>query len=130
MSLTNNVIPFPQACAARLPAAPAPAGAPLRRPRLLVQAARAGQPLYDRRRDLGRILGADPPADPGHALRRLLAEEARLELARREGRAEHDLQRHILVLVALMAEAASRRAAGAARPQALSGGASACPAHP
>ena len=130
MSLTNNVIAFPQPVAGRVPAAPAAQGPRLRRPRLLVQAARAGQALYDRRRDLGRILGADPPTDPGHALRRLLAEEARLDLARREGRAEHDLQRHILVLVALMAEARAQRAAGVARPQPLSGGATACPAHP
>lgn len=130
MSLTNNVIPFPHNATARAPVAAAPDRPRLRRPRLLVQAARAGQPLYDRRRDLVRILGADPPADPAHALRRLLAEEARLDLARREGHAEHDLQRHILVLVAVMAEAATLRAAGAGRPQPLSAGATACPARP
>ena len=43
---------------------------------------------------------------PEAALARLHAEEARHDLARRENRAEYDLHRHILLLIAILAETA------------------------
>lgn len=76
----------------------------LRRPRLLIRAARFGQRDYNRRRDLKRLIaGADLPG-PEAALRVLISEEERLEEERREGLASYSLMRHIEVLIALMAE--------------------------
>ena len=85
----------------------------LRRPRLLVQAARAGLAGWNRDRDLKRVLKCENVPKPGAALTRLHGEEARLDTARRENRAEYDLHRHIMVLIAILAETA------AAAPQPL-----------
>ena len=74
----------------------------LRRPRLLVQAARLGMADYRRERDLRRIAGT--PAAPDHALPALLDAEAALEQTRRAGDAGYDIARHVEVLSALMAE--------------------------
>lgn len=83
------------------------AGQPmLRRPRLLVQAARAGLSGWRRERDLRRVLKCDSAPRPEVALARLHAEEARHDLARRENRAEYDLHRHIMLLIAILAETA------------------------
>ncbi len=78
----------------------------LRRPKLLVSAARAGLPGWNRRRHLRRLLKSDVLPAPGAALDRLHAEEARLDAARRDGHAEYDMQRHIMVLIAILAETA------------------------
>lgn len=79
--------------------------AALRRPRLLIRAARFGQPDYNRRRDLKRLIATTAPPSPETALRALFEEEDRLETARREGAATYSLMRHIDVLIAMMAEA-------------------------
>ncbi|WP_116131582.1 DUF6477 family protein [Tropicimonas sp. IMCC34043] len=77
----------------------------LRRPRLLIRAARYGLSDYNRRRDLKRItLGTELPA-PEKALRQLLDLEADLEICRREGLATYSVVRHVDILIALMAEA-------------------------
>ena len=84
------------------------AGQPLlRRPRLLVQAARAGLSGWRRGRDPRRVLKCENLPRPETALARLHAEEARHDLARRENRAEYDLHRHILLLIAILAETAA-----------------------
>lgn len=80
--------------------------AELRRPRLLVRAARAGLAEYSRRRDLCRVMGiagAVSPA-PERALSALLAEEERVEATRRAGDASYSFVRHIELLIAMMAE--------------------------
>lgn len=77
--------------------------ADLRRPRLLVNAARHGIASYRRERDLRRLLETAP--SPEIALPRLLSEEERLEQTRRAGDATYSVMRHIEVLSALMAEA-------------------------
>jgi hypothetical protein len=77
----------------------------LRRPKLLIRAARFGQRDYNRRRDLKRLIAAPEMPRPEEALRVLLAEEERLEDARREGSAAYSFLRHIEVLIAMMAEA-------------------------
>ena len=83
------------------------AGQPLlRRPRLLVQAARAGLSGWKRDRDLRRVLKCETLPRPEAALARLHAEEARHNLARQENRAEYDLHRHIMLLIAILAETA------------------------
>lgn len=76
----------------------------VRRPRLLVEAARAGLPNYRRKRDLRRILRGEEIPQPGGALRRLLAEEDRLDQSRREAETDYDVERHVLLLIAIMAE--------------------------
>ncbi|MDT8855971.1 DUF6477 family protein [Paracoccaceae bacterium Fryx2] len=79
--------------------------ADLRRPRLLIRAARHGVTDYRRDRDLKRLIATHGTATPEIALPRLLCEEERLEATRRAGDASYSLGRHIEVLIALMAEA-------------------------
>lgn len=76
--------------------------ADLRRPQLLIRAARCGLADYRRDRDLRRILDAQP--SPDRAVRRLLTEEERLEETRVAGEASYSVTRHIEVLIALMSE--------------------------
>jgi plasmid stability protein len=77
----------------------------LKRPRLLIRAARHGLAEYRRDRDLHRLIGGAKVPAPDEALRRLMHEEARLEGIRGTGDAAYSLVRHIEVLIALMAEA-------------------------
>lgn len=77
----------------------------LRRPRLLVRAARHGLQDYRRERDLRRLIAPATGMAPDEALARLLAEEARVETTRRSGDASYSIARHVELLVALMAEA-------------------------
>ncbi len=79
--------------------------AELRRPRLLVRAARAGLADYSRRRDLGRVMRTAEAPGPDRALSALLAEEGRIEATRRAGDASYSFVRHIELLIAMMAEA-------------------------
>ncbi|ADE85611.1 DUF6477 family protein [Rhodobacter capsulatus] len=77
----------------------------LRRPKLLIRAARFGQRDYDRNRDLRRLLATRELPGPEAALRLLMAEEDGLEAARQAGEAGYSFLRHIEVLIAMMAEA-------------------------
>lgn len=79
--------------------------AALRRPRILVRAARCGLSDYRRDRDLRRILRVPRATVASRALDTLLAEEQRLETNRTTGEATYSLQRHVAVLTALLAEA-------------------------
>lgn len=76
----------------------------LKRPRLLIRAARFGQGEYNRSRDLKRLMRAAVVPSPEQALQRLLAEEAQLEASRQDGDATYSLMRHIEILIAMMAE--------------------------
>ena len=74
----------------------------LRRPSLLIRAARFGMQEYRRERDLRR-LGA--PLTPMERLvSKLFQDEADMEQTRRAGDADYSVARHIEVLIALMAE--------------------------
>ncbi len=75
----------------------------LRRPRLLMRAARFGMEEYRRDRDLRRLLNGN--MQPERAVPRLICEEALMEDTRRRGDATYSVSRHIEVLIALMAEA-------------------------
>lgn len=77
--------------------------AALRRPGLLIRAARFGVQDYRRERDLKRLLGALP--GPDRALARLMADEAALEEVRGSDEAGYDLRRHLDLLIAMMGEA-------------------------
>ena len=96
--------------------------APIRRPRLLVRAAWAGQPAWRRARDLPRAMrGAWAASEgvmlsrPGAALVWLRSEEERLNNARRSGGAEYDLAHHVTILIALLHEMTLESTADAAR---------------
>ena len=77
----------------------------LRRPRLLIRAARAGVADYRRGRDLGRVMRTANAPAPDRALALLLAEEERMESTRRAGDASYSFLRHIELLIAMMGEA-------------------------
>lgn len=77
----------------------------LRRPQLLIRAARAGQADYNRTRDLKRLMRVQAAPAPDKALPLLLEEEGRLEEIRQKGDAAYSFVRHIDLLIAMMAEA-------------------------
>lgn len=83
----------------------------LRRPALLVAAARKGQAGWRRARDLKRALKREDLPPPAVALRLLYQDEAHLNEARIAGAAEYDLQRHVLLVIAILAERAALKAA-------------------
>ena len=76
----------------------------LRRPRLLVRAARLGLSDYTRERDLKRMFAPDAPPGPGQAMEPLMEREAEIDAVRREGGAAYSAARHVEVLTALIAE--------------------------
>ncbi len=78
--------------------------AALRRPRVLIQAARHALADYRRERDLRRTLVTPSVPDPVKTMPRLLEEESRLDDLRRTSDAAYDAHRHIAVLTALLAE--------------------------
>lgn len=82
--------------------APLPAPVPMRRPKLLVSAARHGLCDYNRSRDLARILLV--PRIPTGALTCLRDCETDLEERRLSGDPGYSCLRHVEVLIALMAE--------------------------
>jgi hypothetical protein len=77
----------------------------LRRPRLLIRAARLGLEDYCRDRDLHRALPKTATGGSRQVMADLLGEEDRLEGKRKVGDASYSLTRHVEVLIALMSEA-------------------------
>ncbi|WP_211657944.1 DUF6477 family protein [Paracoccus subflavus] len=94
MSYMPNVVAF----------RPRPVTAPLRRPSVLIRAAREGQSGWRRERDLKRLLRSDRCPAPGTSLPRLRAEEAVMNDARLQRLAEYDMHRHVLLMIAILAE--------------------------
>ncbi|WP_370311319.1 DUF6477 family protein [Sagittula sp.] len=89
----------------------------LRRPRLLIRAARIGAQEYRRVPHLRRVLGFAALPRSGVALMRLMEIEAELDERRRGGDAAYSVSRHVEVLTAMMGEARLlRSAAELARP--------------
>ncbi len=78
--------------------------ATLRRPKLLVRAARHGLSDYNRKRDLARLTGQSPRAHTKTIVENLIVQEEHLEEVRKSGDATYRVSRHIELLVALMAE--------------------------
>lgn len=76
----------------------------LRRPRLLVRAARFGLVDYNRDRDLKKLMKTPATPTPSSAVDGLLQEEARLEETRQAGDASYSIAHHVEVLIALMCE--------------------------
>lgn len=79
--------------------------ATLRRPRLLVRAARFGLADYRRERDLARLMHGRAPGGAQAVLGWLIEQEERMEDTRQSGNAGYSIARHIELLIALMAEA-------------------------
>ena len=80
----------------------------LRRPKLLIRAARAGMLEYRRSRDLKRITGVPANVQASRIVDTLLREENRMEEERRSGDAAYSIQKHISVMTALLAESQSQ----------------------
>ncbi len=76
--------------------------AAIRRPQLLIRAARLGLAVYRGERDLDRILGHKAQGE--QAVEELLEQEQSLEARRVTGDATYSIARHIEILIALMAE--------------------------
>lgn len=76
----------------------------LRRPAPLIRAARAGQAGWLRKRDLPRLLRCEICPDPDRALAHLRHEEQGLNQARLARSADYDPHRHILLMIAILAE--------------------------
>ncbi|KPP91086.1 MAG: hypothetical protein HLUCCA08_14200 [Rhodobacteraceae bacterium HLUCCA08] len=91
----------------------------LRRPRLLVRTARTGLGDYSRVRHLPRLLKTDKPLGPAAALIALLQREAEANEQRLAGAAEYSIALHVDLLIAIMAEADTLRAATRDRPIAV-----------
>ena len=79
--------------------------ASLRRPRLLIRAARFGLADYNRERDLKRLMRLPAAPTPRAAVDRLISAEAEMEACRTTGAAAYSPARHVEILIALMAEA-------------------------
>lgn len=77
----------------------------LRRPGLLIRAARHGAAEYRRDVHLPRHLGYRKLPRSGPALVRLMEIEEDMNTRRRAGDASYSLERHVDVLIALMGEA-------------------------
>lgn len=83
----------------------------LRRPRLLIRAARIGAAEYRRDAHLRRHLGYGALPRSAAALSRLVDMEAALEELRRERAAGYSATRHVEILIAMMGEARILRTA-------------------
>ena len=77
----------------------------LRRPSLLIRAARLGISDYNRDRVLKRLTRSTSVPGPKGAITSLLTVEATLESARQAGDAAYSVSRHVEVMIALLAEA-------------------------
>ncbi len=84
--------------------------AQLRRPSLLIQAARFGLDEYTRDVHLRRILKTDGIPRPAPAVMQLLDVESAINTARIEKQATYSVARHVDAMIALMAEAQILRA--------------------
>ncbi|EAR52273.1 hypothetical protein OG2516_02514 [Oceanicola granulosus HTCC2516] len=89
--------------------------AALKRPKLLVSAARFGLEDYRRDTHLPRILRSAGAPRTGVALVRLLELEESLNARRNTGAADYSIARHVEVLIAIMGEARLLRAASRPR---------------
>ncbi len=79
----------------------------MRRPSMLMRAARLGLADYHRTRWLKRL--APGETSPERVITRLLSAEERLEEIRQRGDASYSIAQHIEVLIALLAEASLLR---------------------
>ncbi|MEM8775020.1 MAG: DUF6477 family protein [Pseudomonadota bacterium] len=84
----------------------------LKRPRLLINAARIGMTEYRRESHLQRHLGGETLPQSSEALARLLELEVDMNTKRRESAAGYSVSRHVDILIAMMNEARLLRTQG------------------
>lgn len=77
----------------------------MRRPRMLIRAARIGAQAYRRDRHLRRLVGYGDLPRPAAALLRLHEIEADLDAQRRADDAGYSVARHLDILIAMIGEA-------------------------
>lgn len=77
----------------------------LKRPRLLINAARLGLSDYRRETHLARHLGPHLPQSSEEALRQLMALEQALDQDRQRRTASYSVARHVEIMIAMMNEA-------------------------
>ena len=82
----------------------------LKRPKILVDAARHGSQLYVRRKHLGKLLGGRHYRSHSQLLDALSQYEFGLDQDRRDKAETYSVRRHIEVLSALMAESTASEA--------------------
>ena len=82
----------------------------LRRPSLLIRAARFGLSDYRRSTHLPRVLGIGSLPRSGEALMLLIDMESAIEASRKKRAAEYSAARHVNILIAMMDEARILRA--------------------
>lgn len=77
----------------------------IRRPGLLIRAARIGAQEYHRGTHLSRLIGDTPPASGGAALMQLMELEVEINECRKNEWAGYSPARHVDILIAMMGEA-------------------------
>jgi len=95
----------------------------LRRPRLLIRAAKLGADDYVRDTHLQRLLGYGRLPRNADALMQLIQSEAVVNAQRKDGDASYSLTRHLDLLIAMMGEARLLRASRESRAQQEAGSA-------
>lgn len=83
----------------------------LRRPQLLIRAARIGADDYRREVHLPRILGHGPLPRHASALEQLMEKEEAMDRGRRDHAPDYAMVAHVEVMIAMIAEARVLRAA-------------------
>lgn len=89
----------------------------IRRPRLLIQAARIGAATYRRDLHLRRLFGTEPVPRGSDALSRLMEWESEMNRSRKHSEAGYSAADHVDLLIAMMGEARLVRSAYAPRPE-------------
>ena len=87
----------------------------LKRPKLLIRAARLGAEAYHRDTHLPRLLGYGRLPRTGDALMQLMQREAVLNDQRKSGSANYALTQHLDLLIAMVGEARILRASQMSR---------------
>ena len=87
----------------------------LKRPRLLIRAARLGADSYDRDRHLQRLLGYGQLPRSADALMRLIQAEAVMNDQRKADETGYSVTRHLDLLIAMIGEARILRASQSSR---------------
>ncbi|WP_280633998.1 DUF6477 family protein [Paracoccus ravus] len=104
--MLTNVVPFRKAVSA----------GEFRRPPILLRTARSGMRTFNRARELPRLLGGDQLCAPAETLPRLRQLEARQDELRRAAEPGYDLHRHVMLLIAILAETALANSDGLTLP--------------
>ncbi|MCP5085489.1 MAG: hypothetical protein GY952_01600 [Rhodobacteraceae bacterium] len=79
----------------------------LRRPKILLRAARYGVPVYNRETDLQRITRLNSTASDTALIDTLVQQESSFEQARKTRDTAYNVGKHIRILTALLAEVAN-----------------------